>query len=105
VGGLSEAVKVCALASVEARPVIPHVFPEVHVHLAAAFPIVLAVEMTVPEYEIDLLYRLFKEWVTIESGVIQAPRRPGLGVSLDDAAVTRYRVASSSSTDTSAGVG
>jgi L-alanine-DL-glutamate epimerase-like enolase superfamily enzyme len=104
VGGLSEAVKVCALASVESRPVIPHVFPEVHVHLAAAFPVVMAVEMTVPEYEIDLLYRLFKEWVTIESGVIQAPRRPGLGVSLDDAAVTRYQVASSSSTDTSAGV-
>jgi L-alanine-DL-glutamate epimerase-like enolase superfamily enzyme len=104
VGGLSEAVKVCALASVESRPVIPHVFPEVHVHLAAAFPVVLAVEMTVPEYEIDLLFRLFKEWVTIESGVIHAPRRPGLGVSLDDAAVTRYQVASSSSTNTSAGV-
>jgi len=104
VGGVSEAVKVCALASVESRPIIPHVFPEVHVHLAAAFPVVLAVEMTVPEYEIDLLYRLFKEWITIESGAIQAPRRPGLGVSLDDAAVRRYQVASSSSTDTSAGV-
>jgi L-alanine-DL-glutamate epimerase-like enolase superfamily enzyme len=105
VGGVSEAVKVCTLASIESRPVIPHVFPEVHVHLAAAFPVVLAVEMTVPEYEIDLLFRLFKEWVTIESGVIQAPRRPGLGVSLDDATVKRYQVASSSSTDTSAGVG
>jgi hypothetical protein len=47
------------MASVHARPVIPHVFPEIHVHLGAAFPSVAAVETTVPEYEIDVLYRLF----------------------------------------------
>lgn len=29
-GELGEAIKVCAMASVHARPVIPHVFPEIH---------------------------------------------------------------------------
>lgn len=91
-GGISEAVKVCALASVHARPVIPHIFPEIHVHLAAGLPTVSAVEMTVPEYEIDLAYRLFSDWIRIEAGSIVAPTRPGLGVELDDRAVDRYRV-------------
>lgn len=91
-GGLSEATKVCAMASARARPVIPHVFPEVHVHLAAAFPIVSAVEMTVPEYEIEPLYRLFRDWIAIDGGDIMAPTQPGLGVVLDEAAVARHRV-------------
>jgi L-alanine-DL-glutamate epimerase-like enolase superfamily enzyme len=91
-GGLSEAAKVCALASIRARPVIPHVFPEVHIHLAAAFPIVAAVELTLPEYEIEGLYRLFREWVTIEAGHVVAPTAPGLGFVLDSAAVDRYAV-------------
>lgn len=97
-GGLSEAAKVCGMASARAVPVLPHVFPEIHVHLAAAFPVVMAVEMTVPEYEIDLAYRLFREWITVEGGEIVAPTAPGLGVELDPAAVERYRVADTNRT-------
>jgi hypothetical protein len=48
--------------------------------------------VTVPEYEIDLAYRLFSEWIVIEAGSIVAPRRPGPGVVLDAGAVDRYRV-------------
>ena len=87
------AAKVCA-ASMRGRPVIPHVFPEIHVHLAAAFPIVSAVELTLPEYEIEGLYRLFREWVTIEDGQLVAPTGPGLGFVLDPQAVDRYTVES-----------
>lgn len=93
-GGLSEAARVCGLASIHARPVIPHVFPEIHVHLAAAFPIVHAVELTLPEYEIEGLYRLFDPWVTIDHGEIVAPELPGLGITLDNGAVDRYTVGS-----------
>jgi L-alanine-DL-glutamate epimerase-like enolase superfamily enzyme len=91
-GGLSEAVKICALASMRARPVIPHVFPEIHVHLAAAFPIVAAVELTLPEYEIEGLHQLFRDWVQIEDGQLVAPIEPGLGYALDADAVERYTV-------------
>lgn len=93
-GGLTEAVKVVALAAMEARPVIPHVFPEIHQHLAAAFPIVRAVEITQPEYELEGLYRLFREWVTIESGEMVAPTAPGLGLEQDKKAVRTYRTRS-----------
>jgi L-alanine-DL-glutamate epimerase-like enolase superfamily enzyme len=91
-GGLSEAVKVCALASTLGVPVFPHVFPEIHVHLGAAFPGILAVEMTDPAYQTETLYRLFREWVTVSDGDIVAPEAPGLGVVLDREAVERYAV-------------
>jgi L-alanine-DL-glutamate epimerase-like enolase superfamily enzyme len=97
-GGITEAVKVIGLASMDARPVIPHVFPEVHQHLCAAFPIVRAVEITQPEYELEGLYRLFRTWVTIEAGQMVAPTSPGLGLELDEKAVATYRTRSSEAT-------
>jgi L-alanine-DL-glutamate epimerase-like enolase superfamily enzyme len=89
-GGLSEAVKICSLAAARGVPVFPHVFPEVHVHLGAAFPSVAMVEMTDPTYETESLYRLFQEWVSYDAGDLIAPEAPGLGVVLDRAAVERY---------------
>jgi L-alanine-DL-glutamate epimerase-like enolase superfamily enzyme len=91
-GGLSETVKICALASVHARPVLPHIFPEIHIHLAAALSTVMAVETTVAEYEVDVLPRLFSTSLPIENGVMRAPAQPGLGVVLDAPAVARYSV-------------
>jgi L-alanine-DL-glutamate epimerase-like enolase superfamily enzyme len=93
-GGLSEAAKVCAMASARAIPVIPHVFPEIHGHLGAAFPIVSAVELTLPEYELEGLYRLFERWVDIDGGELVAPTSPGLGLTIDWQTVDRYTVES-----------
>ncbi|MBX3031690.1 MAG: mandelate racemase/muconate lactonizing enzyme family protein [Chloroflexi bacterium] len=95
-GGVSEAVKVCALAGTLSIPVLPHVFPEVHVHLAAAFPSILAVEMTDRAYETESLHRLFRRWVHVEDGAMVAPEEPGLGVELDRHALERYAVRSAS---------
>lgn len=91
-GGLSEAVKVCAMASAVGVPVFPHVFPEVHVHLGAAFPGVMMVEMTDPTYQTETLYQLFPEWVRYDDGDLVAPETPGLGVVLDRDAIERYAV-------------
>lgn len=91
-GGLSEAVKVCALASTLGVPVFPHVFPEIHVHLGAAFPGVAMVEMTDPTYQTETLYQLFREWVRVEDGQLLAPQAPGLGMSLDRDALERFAV-------------
>jgi L-alanine-DL-glutamate epimerase-like enolase superfamily enzyme len=98
VGGISEAVKVCALASARGRSVLPHVFPEIHVHLAAALPAVRAVEVTLPEYELEALYRLFTSWLELRDGQTSAPTAPGLGFSLDDRAVARFTVESTHAT-------
>jgi L-alanine-DL-glutamate epimerase-like enolase superfamily enzyme len=102
-GGLSEAVKVCALASVHARPILPHVFPEIHVHLAAAFGEVMAVEVTLPEAHLESLYRLFTDWVVIDGGDILAPTHPGLGLTIDEHALARYAVASTRTTEGATG--
>ncbi len=91
-GGISEAIKVMALAATLSVPVLPHVFPEVHVHLAAAFPAALAVEMTDRAYETESLHRLFRQWVRVDGGDMLAPHEPGLGVALDPGAVERYAV-------------
>jgi L-alanine-DL-glutamate epimerase-like enolase superfamily enzyme len=92
-GGISEAVKVCALAAADSIPVLPHIFPELHIHLAAALPIVAAVEVTDPDQEIDLFWRLLVEPLRPVRGVLTAPRTPGIGAAIDDAARRRYAVA------------
>lgn len=91
-GGFSEAARICGLAAAHGVPVFPHVFPEVHVHLGAAFPGIAMVEMTDPTYQTETLYQLFREWVRYEDGHLVAPDRPGLGVELDPAALERTAV-------------
>jgi D-arabinonate dehydratase len=91
VGGFTEAVKVCALAAVHGLEVSPHVYPEIHVHLAAALPNVPHVEMTDPPQGIEALHLLMGTKLDIQNGVAVAPERPGLGFELDRAAMERYR--------------
>jgi L-alanine-DL-glutamate epimerase-like enolase superfamily enzyme len=79
------------MASAHGLPVSPHVFPEIHVHLGAAFGNVRAVELTDPERGYEALYRLFTSWVTIENGELIAPEAPGLGLEVDWAAVDSLR--------------
>jgi D-arabinonate dehydratase len=91
-GGISEAIKILAMAAAEAIPVLPHIFPEIHVHVAAALPIVMAVEVTDPAQEIDLMWNLLADPIRPVNGWIDAPTRAGLGVDLDQAAVERFSV-------------
>ena len=92
-GGISEVAKVVALAAAHGLPVSPHVLPEVHVHLAAAFGNVRTVEMTDPAYGYEGLHSLFASWVRLERGEMLAPDTPGLGVEIDWGAVDAYRSA------------
>ena len=89
-GGISEAVRICALAAAASIPVLPHIFPELHVHLAAGLPIVAAVEVTDPEREIDLFWRLLVEPARPERGQLAAPTGAGIGVTIDPEARRRY---------------
>ncbi len=89
-GGISEVLKICALAATHSVPVLPHIFPELHVHLGAGLPIVAAVEVTDPVQEIDLFWRLLADPIRPLDGVLTAPTGPGIGVALDASAVARY---------------
>jgi D-arabinonate dehydratase len=91
-GGISEAIKICALATAESIPILPHIFPDIHIHLAAALSGIMAVEVTDPAREIDLVWRLLANPIEPVNGWLTAPDRPGLGVELDGHAVERFAV-------------
>ena len=59
-GGITEFLRIAALAGAHGRSVSPHVFPEIHVHLAAALPNVMAVETLDQSAEVTPIYRLVR---------------------------------------------
>ena len=90
-GGFTEAIRICALAAAYGIEVSPHVYPEIHVHLAAALANVPHVEMTDPAQGIEGLHLLMANTLEVRNGEATAPERPGLGFELDPSAVKRYR--------------
>ena len=63
-----------------------HLVPEIHVHLVAAIPNGLTVEY------MPWTLRLFEETPALEGGQLVVPRKPGLGLAFDQAALKRYQV-------------
>ena len=89
-GGFTEVAKICALAATRGVPVSPHIFPELHVHVAAAYSGVLALEVTDPAREIDVAFKLLERPLEARNGEISAPSAPGLGIAMDWAAVEAF---------------
>lgn len=87
VGGITPWRTVAALAQAHRVPVCGHVVPEIHAHLVAAVPNGFMVEY-VPRSE-----RILAAMPRIERSELVVPTAPGLGLSLDEAAVKRYQVA------------
>jgi L-alanine-DL-glutamate epimerase-like enolase superfamily enzyme len=92
VGGISEWVKVHTVALARRRAVLPHDFPYVHVHLAAGLPGVDAVEFVTTAGGISNFHRLVRVALEPRNGMLTAPAAPGLGLTIDWAAVDRYAV-------------
>ena len=86
VGGITQWLKVAGMAEAFNMPVVSHLIPEVHVHLVSAVPNGLTVEY------MPRLFRLFEETPAIEDGQIVVPKKPGLGLAFDKAAIERYQV-------------
>ena len=89
VGGFSEFRRVAALASTWGVPISTHVYPELHIHCAAAEAGVLGVEYVDPAAEIDLSHRFVSHPAVPAGGVLAAPTTPGLGFDLDWAMIDR----------------
>ena len=97
VGGFSEARRIAALAGTWGIPLSTHVYPELHIQLAAAEPGVLAVEYTDPAAGIDLCHQFLAPAARPRDGELSAPDGDGLGVSVDwdlvsARSVNRFRV-------------
>jgi L-alanine-DL-glutamate epimerase-like enolase superfamily enzyme len=85
-GGITPWRRIAALAQAHHVPVCGHVIPEIHVHLLAAIPHAFMVE-NVPRSA-----AILQEMPALQEGCLVAPKTPGLGLKLDEAAVRRYRV-------------
>lgn len=74
VGGISNWLKVAAMAEAFNLPVVSHLLPEIHVHLIAAIPNGLTVEY------MPWSFRLFEEVPVPVNGELVVPVKPGLGL-------------------------
>jgi L-alanine-DL-glutamate epimerase-like enolase superfamily enzyme len=86
-GGMTQWMKIAGMAEAFNLPVVSHLIPEIHVHLVAAIPNGLTVEY------MPWTLRLFEETPKIENGQLVVPRKPGLGLAFDQAAIKKYEVA------------
>jgi len=92
-GGITEAMRVSALAATYELNLAPHLWGGALVfhaglHFAAASPSTLIVEYCLAHN--PLLHELAQDKVELAEGQLTVPDRPGLGVSLNEAFVKRY---------------
>lgn len=91
VGGVTEFMKVAALAQAHDLPIAPHGNPELHVHLAAAAPNALIVE--VARIDGDSIWNsFFQRRVELIEGYVGPPETPGFGIVLDEERLEACRV-------------
>lgn len=86
VGGVSGWLEAAELARRFGRPLTPHLFPEIGVHLVAATPAATWVEW-MPWAE-----PLLAEPLSVRRGLAYVPEIPGAGMAFNDEAVRRYVV-------------
>lgn len=95
-GGITETRKIAAFAHAYSLPVIPHVFSSglsliANLHFIASIPNGGLLEFD--RNKNDLRTLLFNEEIEIDKrGFVQLPQRPGLGVTLNQNTVDKYRV-------------
>ncbi|MFJ9081906.1 MULTISPECIES: L-talarate/galactarate dehydratase [unclassified Streptomyces] len=80
IGGITQFLKLATLAEHNNLQLAPHFAMEIHLHLAAAYPIEPWVE------HFDWLEPLFNERLAISDGRMHVSSRPGLGITLSEQA-------------------
>jgi L-alanine-DL-glutamate epimerase-like enolase superfamily enzyme len=94
-GGITEWLKVAHTAASFNLPVAPHWHANVHVHLVAAVANCLTVEYFVLEQDVYNFERLVTPETRLrpQDGQLPLPTAPGIGVTLDAQAITRWQKA------------
>ena len=86
VGGVSQWMKVAAMAEAFNLPIVSHVMPEVLCHVVAACPNGLTVEY------MPWMLALYEETPAIENGMLVLPTKPGLGLKFDEKVIAKFKV-------------
>ncbi len=90
-GGITEFMKVAALAQAYDLEVAPHGKQEVHVHLVSAIANGLIVEFYAGTTD-PMWGETFTEHLQLVDGHVESPDRPGLGFELNEEALAPHRV-------------
>jgi L-rhamnonate dehydratase len=94
-GGLTEGKRIAHLAYERHKKVVPHAFKTgvlvaASTHFAASLPDGFLIEHTVSTS--PLTRDLVKEPIVFKDGYVSVPERPGLGITVDEAIIDKYRV-------------
>jgi len=95
VGGLTSAVEACRSTDLADVPVSPHIYPEIHSHLAAACANVKFVEFFPDDGSLDASNQFMREREFSPSRPGATPSAVGLGMKLDWESIRRHAIASS----------
>jgi L-alanine-DL-glutamate epimerase-like enolase superfamily enzyme len=95
-GGITEAMRIGAIASAFNLRLAPHLWAgapafAAGLHVAAASPAGFILEYSLGAN--PLLHDLVEETFVVKDGFIDIPERPGLGITVDEAFVRRFAVA------------
>jgi L-alanine-DL-glutamate epimerase-like enolase superfamily enzyme len=93
VGGISEWLKIAHMAACRDVPLAPHWVADIHVHVGASTPNVMALEYFHPGVGVLNFDQLLAEKLVFEHGELVVPERPGHGIVLDPEAVNHYKIA------------
>ncbi|MEM7358323.1 MAG: mandelate racemase/muconate lactonizing enzyme family protein [Pseudomonadota bacterium] len=86
IGGLSEMLRVAAIASAHHLPISTHIFTEHSLSIAGSAANCISVE------HMPWFAELFNEEMIVENGDILIPDRPGTGFTFNQATINRYRL-------------
>jgi D-galactarolactone cycloisomerase len=90
--GFTEALRVAYLAEQHGVRIAPHLVPEIHAHLVAAFPgSAFGVETHGGPERDPLWFELFTERAQVRDGYVHLSDKPGFGVEINWDFVRRYR--------------
>lgn len=92
VGGITEFMKIAALANSFNIPVAPHAGHNIHTQLAAAIPNALTIEYFTKESDIMKDMFLYTENIIPENGKIKPSTKPGNGITIDERKLEEYKV-------------
>lgn len=91
-GGVTEFMKVAALAQSQDLPIAPHGKQEVHVHLVSAIPNGLILEYYAQAFD-PMWGNVYEETLDLSNGHTSPPERPGFGFTPNKEFLKKYRVA------------
>ena len=91
-GGVTEFMKVAALAQAHDLPLAAHGTQDVHVHLMTAVPNGLILEYYSTSTDPPLRAEMLMDNLQVEDGCVRPPDKPGLGIEPNEEVLRRYRV-------------